>query len=134
MRTIQQKRLELPKSLIQARKRFNLWRQTHPPRSRFSENLWSDAVAVARECGPTRTARVLGLDYSSLKKRLTFTSSANGRNNKTTSSFLELIPSTKAECVIEMEDNEGSKMRISYKGGDMPDLISLSRNFWRVEA
>lgn len=134
MNTIQQESTKLPKSLIQARKRFNRWRRTHSPRSRFSEDLWHEAVAAARECGPTLTARALGLDYSSLKKRLTFTSSANSGNNKTTSSFIELIPSTHAECVIEMEDSEGSKMRVSCKGGGMPDLLSLSRNFWRLEA
>ena len=124
----------LPNPLSLVCKRFNRWRQTHPPRTRISEGLWSEAVVAARECGRSRTARVLGLDYYALKKRLADTPAANSGNNKDTSSFVELIPPpAHAECVIEIENGDGGKMRISLKGGDIPDLVSLSRSFFRVD-
>ncbi len=134
MRTIKKKGANLPKPLYQVRKRFDRWRKTHPPRTRFSGELWSEAVAIAHEYGHSRTAQVLGLDYYSLKKHLVDTQAANKENSKTTSPFIELIPQTQAECVIEFEDYKGKKMRISLKGGAMPDLVSLSHSFWRKEA
>ena len=84
-------RAKLPKPLYQVWKHFNRWRQTHQPRSRFSEELWSKAVAVAREYGHSHTASVLGLDYYSLKKRLAASPVTDIENNKGTSSFIELI-------------------------------------------
>jgi hypothetical protein len=124
----------LPNSLDRIRKRFARWRQTHQPRTRFSERLWTEAVAVAREYGHSRTSRILGLDYYSLKKRLVDTPVPQKRNTMNTSSFVELLPPALSECLFEMEDGEGRKMRISLKGGTMADLASLSRSFWRREA
>ena len=134
MRAIKKKRANLPKSLYHVRKRFDRWRRTHQPRARFSEELWSEAVAMAHEYGHNRTAQALGLDYYSLKKRLESSPAADSEKNKDTSSFIELIPPTQAECVIEIENCETRKMRIFLKGGNMPDLVSLIRNFCREEA
>lgn len=127
---------KFPEPLYQARKHFDQWRQTHKPHTRFSEGLWTEAVAAAREYGQSRTARVLGLDYYSLKKRLAHTPGMNGGNKITPPSFVELFPSSalSTECIIEMEDGDGGKMRISLKGGDVPDVVSLSRSFWGAEA
>jgi len=125
---------KLPEPLYQAKKHFDQWRLTHQPRSRFSEDLWAEAVAAARENGHTRTARVLGLDYYSLKKRLA-RAGMNGGSKIVPPSFVELIPSSthSTECIIEMEDDDGNKMRISLKAGEIPDVVSLSRSFWGVE-
>lgn len=120
----------LPKPLNRVKKLFNRWRQTHQPRARFSEELWSAAVSVARKYGHSRTAGALGLDYYSLKKRLAGTPVTNNENRKDTSPFIELIPPVQGECIIEFEEGEDRKMRISLKGRDIPDLVSLSRSFW----
>jgi hypothetical protein len=135
MRTTKKERTKLPKHLYQVRKRFAQWRQTHPPRARFSESLWSEAVTVAREYGHSLTARVLRLDYYSLKNRLTAPPTINTGKTRP-NSFVEFIPSTtpSSECIIEMEDDDGGKMRITLKGGDIPDLALLSSSFWRKEA
>jgi len=132
MRKKKKEEAKLPKQFYQVSKRFDRWRKSHQPRARFSDELWSEAVAIAQDYGPTRTAKVLGLDYYSLKKHILGTSAANTGNKKSTSSFVELIPPTHTECTIEMEDSKRGKMRISLNG-DMPDLISLSRSFWRKE-
>ena len=124
---------KLPNPLYQVSKRFNQWRQSHRPRARFSDELWSEAVTMAHEYGPTFTAKALKLDYYSLKKHLSDTSTIHTRNKKSTSSFVELIPSPHTECNIEMENAQGGKMHISLKGGTAPDLVSLSRNFWKSD-
>lgn len=131
MRNQKKERTKLPAPLYRVWKHFDQWRRSHRPRARFHEGLWSEAVAVAREYGHNRTAQALGLDYYSLKKRLTVASTASSRGYKNSPSFVELIPPAQPECIIEIEDGEGGKMRISLKGGEIPDLVSLSRSFRR---
>jgi hypothetical protein len=112
------------------RKRFDTWRKSHIRRTRIPGQLWDSAVRVARECGVCRTARTLHLDYYALKKRI----AGAGITQGTLPSFIELRPaaaSSSPECVIELEVQNGAKMRISIRGMGMPDLKSLSDTFWR---
>ena len=120
---------ELPVPLSRGCQRFDRWRRSHRPRARFSEELWSDAVMLAREYGHNRTARALGLGYYALKRHIAATSVGNGRDYQDTPSFVELIPLTHSECTLEIEDGKGGRMGISLKGGEIADLVSLIRNF-----
>ena len=36
------------------------------------------------------------------------------------------------ECILELEDVGGAKMRVHLKGVEAPDLVALSRSFWGV--
>lgn len=50
--------------------------------------------------------------------------------------FIELAPPPGhggGECILELEDSGGAKMRLYLKGGVVPDLAALSRSFWNVE-
>jgi hypothetical protein len=79
-------------------------------------------VDLSREFGLTKTARVLRLDYYGLKKRSIL------REPKRAPAFVELQPpehsntGTAGECVIELEDGLGAKLRVHLKGVDKPDL------------
>jgi hypothetical protein len=90
---------------------------------------------------------VLGLDYYSLKKRVEAAGlageSAEGGAGRVAgrapaAGFIELatpasagLPSTSVpECILELEDPRGAKMRIHLKGTSAPDLAALSRSFW----
>jgi hypothetical protein len=73
----------------------------------------------------------LKLDYYSLKKRL-----ERASTGATPPAFVELPPvslPTLSECVIELEDAVGSRMRVQLKGQDLPDLLALSRSFWNAD-
>ena len=97
---------------------------------RIPESLWKSAVKLATEHGLNRTARALNLDYYSLKKRVDRASS------QPKSTFVELPSSPLSiisECVIELEDATGSRMRVQLKGQDAPDLLALSRSFWNAD-
>ncbi len=51
--------------------------------------------------------------------------------------FFELTPPGPAcpfECILELENSGGAKMRVHLKGGEVPDLTALCRSFWRGEA
>ena len=122
----------IPTALAKGRRRFDEFRRRHRPRAPLSKDLWSLAVDLAKELGLNRTARALGLDYYSLKKRV---DSAGDPGNKP--EFLELLPGgfpPGPECIIELEDAAGAKMRIHLKGAELPDLADMARVFQRGEA
>ena len=37
-------------------------------------------------------------------------------------------------CLMELEDAEGAKMRVRLQGVATPDLAALSRSFWGFES
>jgi len=37
------------------------------------------------------------------------------------------------ECVIELEDAAGCRMRVQMKGLNLPDVRALSRDFWESD-
>ncbi len=91
---------------------------------------------VCRELGINRTAKTLRLDYSMLKKRLASTASDTPPDVPTGSDFLELLPTgvTAAECVLECQDARGTKLRLHFKGPQLPDLAALSRALWNGQS
>jgi len=124
------KRSELPASLSRLGQRFTAWRKTRASGQRIPEALWKSAVKMAGEHGLNRTARVLNLDYYALKKRV------DGASGPAKSTFVELPSSPlsiMSECVIELEDVMGSRMRVQLKGQNVPDLLALSRSFWNAD-
>ena len=125
------KRSEVPASLSRLEQRFIAWRKARTLGERIPEALWNSAVKIAAEHGLNRTARVLKLDYDSLKKR-----AACASNLAPPSTFVELPSSPLSianECVIELEDATGSRMRVHLKGQNVPDVLALSRSFWAAD-
>ena len=50
--------------------------------------------------------------------------------------FVELPPPMQiasGECVLEVENDNGVKMRMHLKGVAMPDLVALSRSLWNQQ-
>ena len=127
---------DLPARLDGTCRRFERWRRTHKGRGRIPESLWIAAVKAAGRYGLAKTARVLGLDYSALKKRVAAADSGSIPDRGTVARFVELAPPASGdsrECVLELEDAGGAKMRVHLKGVEAPDLAALSRSFWGVE-
>ena len=125
----------LPSKLEALRRRFERWRQTHEPRSRIPDLLWTMAAKMANTYGLHRTARALRVEYYSLKKRVEQPSAtAQGRPEPDpTATFVELPPAASAgpcDCTLELEDVAGAKMRVHLKATTTPDLAALSRSFW----
>jgi hypothetical protein len=125
---------ELPAGLESVRRRLEQWRQTHKVRSRLPAPLWAAAVKAAGIHGIHRTARALRLDYYVLKKRMEQNAANSSASEKrATPAFIELAPHASAgscECILELEDVGGSKMRIELKGIALPDMESLCRSLW----
>ena len=118
------------------RRRFECWRQRRTVGTRIPEPLWEAATNVARVYGVSRTASTLRVDYYSLQKRVqedaAASSPATQEAAQSAPRFVELpLPSAgSGECIVELEDGGGAKMRVHLKGVAAPDLAGLSRSFW----
>ena len=122
---------DVPARLEGLSRRFDRWRRTRKGRSRIPETLWTSAVKAAGKYGLNPTARALRLDYYALKKRVEATGSMS--DGDTVATFVELAPPVlggSRECILELEDPGGAKMRVHLKGVEAPDLAALSRSFW----
>jgi len=141
---------DFPAQLEGTCRRFDRWRQTRKGGSRIPETLWALAVKAADKFGLNRTAQVLRLDYYALKKRVEAAGSLHGNafprhpdekamsvDGPATATFVELASPASGgsrECILELEDPGGAKMRVHVKGAEAPDLAALTRSFWGVGA
>ena len=131
------KKRGLPVQLENVRRRFEAWRRTRTVRTRIPDPLWAAAVKVAETYGVHRTAKALGTNYYGLKKRVTEEagSSVSVPAKGDVATFVELagpLAAGSVECLVELEDDSGAKMRVHLKSAEAPDLVALSRSFWGV--
>jgi hypothetical protein len=116
---------DFPAALSRAQRKIERWRERRRPRARIPEELWRQAAELACAYGVNRTARALRLDYYSLKKRLPGAAGSSQRGPE----FVEILPggmpAGRSECLIEVEDPGGAKMRIGVQGGDLPDVAAI---------
>ena len=111
---------------------LNQWRQAHGGRGRIPDVLWAEATRLAREHGLNKTARLLGLDYYSLKKRLQ-SESAPTMDSPSSPAFVELqpaYPGAAFECILELQNAQGTQLKLHLRGSSAPDLTALSSVFW----
>lgn len=120
----------VPTALSHARRQLDQWRSRQSGRKRLPQELWSKAVALAREHGINKTARTLGLKYESLKQHLEAAPPGASGPGKVQPEFMELLPREmmplSLECTMELEDDRGGKMRMHMKGASLADLASLA--------
>ena len=119
--------------LSDAESQFEGWRRSRRRGARIPAALWQAAVDAAREHGVSKVASALSLDYYRLKERLesvpvlSEVESAGG-------GFLEvpLFTSSASECIFELEDGEGTRLRVELKGAASAELETLARTFWSL--
>jgi hypothetical protein len=132
----QDSRRASPDSLSTVQGKFERWRRSRTLGTRIPEALWRAAVEVGREHGVSKTAQELRLDYYALKERL---ESAPGERSAAEQpggrGFLEIplcAPSATLECVLELDDGQGARLRVELKGAAPTELETLARAFWSV--
>ena len=117
--------LEVPAGMQRLCRRLELWRRSHRGRLPIPARLWASAAALAREHGVFRTAKLLRLEYSKLKR---MAEAAGSPRPTMPTAFLELMPQGvgASDCLIKLEGPRG-KMRIQWKGVTASDLAGLIR-------
>jgi hypothetical protein len=118
-------------SLEQVGERFKQWREARLRGEHIPADLWAAAVVMAKEHGLYRIAHELRVDHDGLKRRL-----ERAGEGKRDSQFVELfaVPAAIAaglrECVVELENARGAKMRVELNGKGLAGLAGLCRAFW----
>lgn len=141
-------------------KQFKHWRESRVRGERIPMALWGEAVQMCQEHEPQRVAVVLGVALASLMRRLercgdsaahrlgldaefveVVMSTASPATPEPAASRLELAPTPQSpssaepptpahECVLELENAHGAKMRVLLNGAGLASLGALCSSFW----
>lgn len=112
------------------RTRIAQWRETRGSRGgAMPAGLWADAILMARQHGVAPTARVLRVDYASLKRRLA-ADGASATDPRPT--FVEVGPAALGlgACVISIDGRRGRRLRLEVSGLRVPDLLAVVQVAW----
>lgn len=126
--------LDVSGRLVRLKARFASWRKQRSRGERIPDALWNAAVNLAAEIGVNQTAKALTLDYYGLRRRL-----AALDQEPPTPTFIELPTSAigdvtaSSECMIELEDSGGARMRMHVKGLDSASLALLGHRLWNAK-
>jgi hypothetical protein len=112
------------------RRRLTQWRATRPYlRAAMPEPLWAEAVLLAQRHGVFETARVLGLGYDGLKRRVSRPASSAVPEP----TFVELplaSSSSVVTWVLEFRGPDGRVLRVQVPPMPVSDLMVLGRAVW----
>ena len=123
------RRPALPPEIKRVRDRLEDWRRKkRTRRERIPDRLWSAAAALCRDHSVHRISRWLHLNHTDLKRRVEAALPKKGEPT-----FLELVsaaPASSPECMVELEDACGARMKIHLRGAEVMDLAALTELFW----
>jgi len=127
----------LGEGLFELKRRFDEWRAGRKVGERIPSELWARAVAASVEHGAYRVSAELHLDYGVLKRRAALADHSPG--GELAPRFVELFAPASAikpaaasqpECVVELANARGAKMRVELSGNGLAGLSSLCSAFW----
>ena len=120
-------------TLEEIRDQFETWRKTREKRTTIPAVLWEAAISLCHRYSLCQVSKALRLNYSDLKLRVQASQSFLQSSPVIDPAFIDLglkNPIFPAECTIEMEDQNGTKMSMYFKGEAGLDLLELGKAFW----
>jgi hypothetical protein len=120
-------------NLEEVREQFEHWRRSREKRSVIPDALWQAAILLFPKYSFCQISKALRLNYTDLKHRVEAHRSTFEQSAVPEPAFVELDlsgPIRPAECIVEMEDQKGAKMRMHFKGEAGLDLLELGKAFW----
>ena len=128
-----QKKHPVPsQSLSEVKEQFKAWRRTRKSPRPIPQKLWAAAVSLTAKHSISQISKELVVDYSALKKRVTI-KKKDSAAKMSPPGFIELnleSPAAVSECIVEMQDILGAKMRMHFRGKTDFDLLELAKAFW----
>ena len=124
--------------LLRLKRRFDQWRAERRVGERIPSGLWAGAVAASGEHGAYRVAAELHLDYAVLKRRAALAGGSTSAA-ELAPRFVELFApaargtpagAARAQCVVELDNARGAKMRVELDGQGLAGLSVLCSAFW----
>ena len=120
----------IKETLADVQKRFETWRKTRKKRTPIPKELWEAAIALLPDHTPYEISKALSINFSRLEKQIlsarreqpiikhpSFIELDIGRNNST------------GECIVEVENRAGSKMKLYFKNKPSLDLMEFGKAF-----
>lgn len=114
---------------------FNTWRETRKHKGRIPDKLWKAAAGLSDQYSVHHISKALRINHTALKDRIAARKTLE--NTASQACFFELPSppsSSVSECLIEMENSHGEKMRMHFAGEVSLDLLALSQDFWSKES
>ena len=135
----QQKKLPAETRLNKVKSEFEIWRTNRKNRKPIPTDLWEQAVELYPAFTISKISTTLALSYTDLKKHVQQKpEDFSVQQNEKPPTFIALdfpAPSPSiAECVVEMEDSSGAKMKMCFRGRTDFDLLELGKSFWRRQS
>lgn len=128
-----QKKIPKPKpTLGEVKEQFKTWRRIRKSPQPMPEKLWEAAVILSTNHSISQISEELIVDHDDLKKACT--KRTKNRKRVRPPTFIELEyepPVAISECIVELEDSRGAKMRMHFRGKTDFDLLELGKAFWR---
>jgi hypothetical protein len=124
-------------ALMQLKERFATWRAVRKLGMRIPPELWAAAVEMVAVYGACRVAGELNLDYDMLKQRVAL-GGGKVRTTELAPRFVELFAAAgampvqsalKPECVVELANARGARMRVELNGQGLVGLSALCSAF-----
>ena len=119
-------------SLSEVKEQFKVWRKTRKSPRPIPKKLWAAAVSLTAKHSLSQISKELALDHSALKKRAAVKRNA-GAASMSPADFIEVNlqpPQAVSECIVEMQDIAGAKMRMHFRGKPDFDFLELAKAFW----
>lgn len=121
-------------NLENIRRQFKKWRaEKRSKRARIPEELWQSAVKLTPDYSIHRVSRVLHLNHTALKQRALSAGSKNELKKEAGCTFIEVDveKASTAECIVELEDGTGAKMKMHLKEATAGHVFAACGAFWQ---
>ncbi|MHB1253231.1 MAG: hypothetical protein ACYCZ1_03605 [Candidatus Humimicrobiaceae bacterium] len=130
---MQQNTTALQPTLEEISAHFKHWRQIkRNHREPIPKKLWQEAIDLTRQYQVSNISKELRLGYTDFKERVRISSVPKPTNTEINPDFIELKyeqPFLLSEATVEIEDKNGTKMKICFKGKPDLDLMNLAKAF-----
>ena len=116
------------------KEQFIEWRSNKSHRDPIPEGLWESAVSLAGEHSIGKISNALSLSHRDLKRRVQAHSDKGCQEAGGSYHFVEFAvnkPESDTECVVEMEDHKGGKLKVHMKDGIGFNLLEVAKAFWK---
>ena len=120
-------------TISEVKEQFKIWRRTRKSPRLIPEKLWAAAVSLTANHCLSQISKELVVDYTALKKRVAI-KKKDSAAKISPPGFIEVNlepPAAVSECIVEMQDIGGAKMRMHFRGKTDFDLLELAKAFWR---
>ena len=120
-------------TLEEVREHFEEWRRTRKKREPISAQLWEAAESLTKKYTLHEITKTLRLNYQKFNERVQRKEEGKDDSHLTRAQFLQLTlsnPQSAVECVIEIEDLKGRRMKMSLKGETGGDMLEWAKQMW----